>query len=40
MTIYYLFKKLKDGEIELTDEFKVSKKAWKKRWLKNVCECG
>ena len=30
--------KLKDGEIQLTDEFKVSKKAWK-RWLKNVCEC-
>ena len=30
MTIYYLFKKLKDGEIKLTDEFKVSKKAGKK----------
>ena len=30
MTIYYLFKKLKDGEISLEDEFKISKKAWKK----------
>ena len=30
MTIYYLFKKIKDGEINLSDKFKVSKKAWKK----------
>ena len=30
MTIYYLFKKIKDGEISLDDEFEVSKKAWKK----------
>ena len=30
MTIYYLFKKIKDGEILLDDEFEVSKKAWKK----------
>ena len=30
MTIYLLFKKLKDGEVQLKDKFKVSKKAWKK----------
>ena len=30
MTIYLLFKKLKEGEVQLTDKFKVSKKAWKK----------
>ena len=30
MTIYYVFKKIKEGELELTDKFKVSKKAWKK----------
>ena len=30
MTIYYVFKKIKDGEISLDDEFEVSKKAWKK----------
>ena len=30
MTIYYLFKKIKDGEISIDDEFEVSKKAWKK----------
>ena len=30
MTVYYIFKKIKDGEILLTDKFKVSKKAWKK----------
>ena len=30
MTIYYLFKKIKDGEISLDDEFEVSEKAWKK----------
>ena len=30
MTIYYLFTKIKDGEISLDDEFEVSKKAWKK----------
>ena len=30
MTIYYLFKKIKDGEISINDEFEVSKKAWKK----------
>ncbi len=30
MTIYYLFKKIKDGEISVDDEFEVSKKAWKK----------
>ena len=30
MTIYYLFKKIKDGEISMDDEFEVSKKAWKK----------
>ena len=30
MTIYYLFKKIQDGEVSLNDKFKVSKKAWKK----------
>ena len=30
MTIYYVFKKISDGELTLEDEFKVSKKAWKK----------
>ena len=30
MTIYYVFKKINEGELQLTDEFKVSKKAWKK----------
>ena len=30
MTIYYLFKKIQDGDVNLDDEFKVSKKAWKK----------
>ncbi|MAI29132.1 MAG: D-alanyl-D-alanine carboxypeptidase [Rickettsiales bacterium] len=30
MTIYYVFQKIKDGEISLDDEFEVSKKAWKK----------
>jgi len=30
MTIYYVFKKIKDGDLKLTDKFKVSKKAWKK----------
>ncbi len=30
MTIYYLFKKIQDGELRLSDKFKVSKKAWKK----------
>ncbi len=30
MTIYYLFKKIRDGEISIDDEFEVSKKAWKK----------
>ncbi len=30
MTIYLLFKKLKEGDVTLTDKFKVSKKAWKK----------
>jgi len=30
MTIYYVFKKIKDGEISLDDEFEISKKAWKK----------
>ncbi len=30
MTIYYLFKKIQDGELKLSDKFKVSKKAWKK----------
>ena len=30
MTVYYVFKKIRDGEITLNDKFKVSKKAWKK----------
>ena len=30
MTMYYVFKKIKDGDLKLTDKFKVSKKAWKK----------
>ncbi len=30
MTIYYVFKKIKDGELKLSDKFKISKKAWKK----------
>ena len=30
MTIYYLFKKIHEGEISLEDKFLVSKKAWKK----------
>ncbi len=30
MTVYYIFKKISDGEISLKDTFKVSKKAWKK----------
>ncbi len=30
MTIYYVFKKIKDGELKLSDKFKVSKKSWKK----------
>ena len=30
MTIYYVFKKIKDGDLKLSDKFKVSKKAWKK----------
>ena len=30
MTIYYVFKKIQDGDLKLTDKFKVSKKAWKK----------
>ena len=34
LTVYYVFKKLNNGEISLTDKFKVSKKAWKKADLK------
>ena len=34
MTIYYLFKKIDEGEISLEDKFLVSKKAWKKVVLK------
>ena len=30
MTIYLLFKKIKEGDVNLDDEFQVSKKAWKK----------
>ena len=30
MTIYYVFKKISEGELSLQDEFIVSKKAWKK----------
>ena len=30
MTVYYIFKKISDGEIKLSDKFTVSKKAWKK----------
>ncbi len=30
MTIYYVFKKIKEGEVALDDEFEISKKAWKK----------
>ena len=30
MTIYLLFKKMKEGDVKLDDKFKVSKKAWKK----------
>lgn len=30
LTVYYVFKKLNNGEISLTDKFKVSEKAWKK----------
>ncbi len=30
MTIYYVFKKISDGDLKLTDKFKISKKAWKK----------
>ena len=30
MTIYYVFKKINDGELKLSDQFTVSKKAWKK----------
>ncbi len=30
MTVYYIFKKIKEGEVSLKDKFKVSKKAWKK----------
>lgn len=30
LTVYYVFKKLKNNEILLSDKFKVSKKAWKK----------
>ena len=30
MTVYYIFKKIDDGEILLTDKFQVSEKAWKK----------
>ena len=33
-------KKLKDGEIKLTDEFKVSKKAWKKGGSKMFVNVG
>ena len=34
MTIYYLFKKINDGEISIDDEFEVSKKLGKKVDLK------
>lgn len=30
MTVYYVFKKLKNNEISLNDKFSVSRKAWKK----------
>tara|TARA_B100000989_G_C19518188_1_gene462785 strand:+ start:78 stop:1211 length:1134 start_codon:yes stop_codon:yes gene_type:complete len=30
MTVYYIFKKLKNNEISMNDKFTVSKKAWKK----------
>ena len=30
MTVYYIFKKISDGEIKLSDKFTVSEKAWKK----------
>ncbi len=30
MTMYYVFKKINDGELKLSDKFKISKKAWKK----------
>lgn len=30
MTVYYVFDKIKKGEISINDKFKVSKKAWKK----------
>ena len=29
MTIYYIFKQIQDGNLKLTDKFKISKKAWK-----------
>ena len=38
MTIYYLFKKIKEGEITIDDEFEVSKKAWKKGGSKMFVE--
>ena len=34
LTVYYVFKKLNNGEISLTDKFKVSKKPEKKADLK------
>ena len=30
LTVYYVFKQLKEGNISLNDKFTVSKKAWKK----------
>ncbi len=40
MTVYYVFKKIKDGEISLSDKFKVSKKAWKKRGSRMFLNLG
>lgn len=40
MTIYYIFKQIQDGNLKLTDKFKISKKAWKKGGSKMFLNVG
>lgn len=38
LTVYYIFKKISNGDVSLTDKFRVSKKAWKKGGSKMFLE--
>ena len=38
LTVYYIFKKISNGDVSLTDKFRVSKKAWRKGGSKMFLE--